>query len=69
MDQYACDSAGIAAEVQNGHWPAAPDRDGRRVVGMAERPETKSIIVTQAVQDYAVAHSSSPPDEVQRSLI
>jgi caffeoyl-CoA O-methyltransferase len=36
---------------------------------MAERPETKSIIVTQAVQDYAVAHSSSPPDDVQRSLI
>ena len=36
---------------------------------MAERPETKSIIVTQAVQDYSVAHSSSPPDEVQRSLI
>ena len=36
---------------------------------MAERPETKSIIVTQAVQDYAVAHSSAPPDEVQRSLI
>jgi caffeoyl-CoA O-methyltransferase len=36
---------------------------------MAERPETKSIIVTQAVQDYAVRHSSSPPDEVQRSLI
>ena len=31
--------------------------------------ETKSIIVTQAVQDYAVAHSSSPPDAVQRSLI
>ena len=37
------------------------DRDGRRVVGMAEPPETKSIIVTQAVQDYAVAHSSAPP--------
>jgi len=36
---------------------------------MAERPETKSIIVTQAVQDYAVAHSTHPPDEVQRSLI
>jgi caffeoyl-CoA O-methyltransferase len=36
---------------------------------MAERPETKSIIVTQAVQDYAVAHSTYPPDEVQRSLI
>ena len=36
---------------------------------MAERPETKSIIVTQAVQDYAVAHSSSSPDDVQRSLI
>jgi caffeoyl-CoA O-methyltransferase len=36
---------------------------------MADRPETKSIVVTQAVQDYAVAHSSSPPDEVQRSLI
>ena len=36
---------------------------------MAERPETKSIIVTQAVQDYSVAHSSWPPDEVQRSLI
>ena len=36
---------------------------------MAERPETKSIIVTQAVQDYAVAHSTFPPDEVQRSLI
>ena len=36
---------------------------------MAERPETKSIIVTQAVQDYAVAHSTWPPDEVQRSLI
>jgi caffeoyl-CoA O-methyltransferase len=36
---------------------------------MAERPETKSIVVTQAVQDYAVAHSSSPPDDVQRSLI
>jgi caffeoyl-CoA O-methyltransferase len=36
---------------------------------MAERPETKSIVVTHAVQDYAVAHSSSPPDEVQRSLI
>ena len=36
---------------------------------MAERPETKSIIVTQAVQDYAVAHASSPPDDVQRSLI
>ena len=36
---------------------------------MAERPETKSIIVTKAVQDYAVAHSSFPPDEVQRSLI
>jgi caffeoyl-CoA O-methyltransferase len=35
---------------------------------MAERPETKSIIVTQAVQDYAVAHGT-PPDEVQRSLI
>jgi caffeoyl-CoA O-methyltransferase len=38
-------------------------------VTVAERPETKSIIVTQAVQDYAVAHSSSPPDDVQRSLI
>jgi caffeoyl-CoA O-methyltransferase len=36
---------------------------------MADRPETKSIIVTQAVQDYAVAHSTHPPDEVQRSLI
>ena len=36
---------------------------------MAERPETKSIIVTQAVQDYVVAHSTWPPDEVQRSLI
>jgi len=36
---------------------------------MAERPETKSIIVTQAVQDYAVAHASTPPDDVQRSLI
>lgn len=36
---------------------------------MAERPETKSIIVTQAVQDYAVAHSTFPPDDVQRSLI
>ena len=36
---------------------------------MADRPETKSIIVTQAVQDYAVSHSSSPPDDVQRSLI
>ena len=36
---------------------------------MADRPETKSIIVTQAVQDYAVAHSTNPPDEVQRSLI
>jgi len=36
---------------------------------MAERPETKSIIVTQAVQDYAVAHSTNPPDDVQRSLI
>jgi caffeoyl-CoA O-methyltransferase len=36
---------------------------------MADRPETKSIVVTQAVQDYAVAHSSSPPDDVQRSLI
>ena len=36
---------------------------------MAERPETKSIIVTQAVQDYAVAHGTWPPDEVQRSLI
>ncbi|MET0903794.1 MAG: O-methyltransferase [Acidimicrobiales bacterium] len=36
---------------------------------MAERPETKSIIVTQAVQDYSVAHSSRPPDDVQRSLI
>ena len=36
---------------------------------MAERPETKSIIVTQAVQDYAVAHSTHPPDDVQRSLI
>lgn len=36
---------------------------------MAERPETKSIIVTQAVQDYAVAHSTWPPDEVQQSLI
>ena len=36
---------------------------------MAEPPETKSIIVTQAVQDYAVAHSSAPPDKVQRSLI
>jgi caffeoyl-CoA O-methyltransferase len=35
---------------------------------MAERPETKSIIVTQAVQDYAVAHGT-PPDAVQRSLI
>ena len=33
------------------------------------RPETKSIIVTQAVQDYAVAHSTNPPDAVQRSLI
>jgi caffeoyl-CoA O-methyltransferase len=33
------------------------------------RPETKSIIVTQAVQDYAVAHSSGPPDDVLRSLI
>jgi caffeoyl-CoA O-methyltransferase len=33
------------------------------------RPETKSIIVTQAVQDYAVAHSTHPPDDVQRSLI
>ena len=27
-------------------------------LAMAERPETKSIIVTQAVQDYAVRHSS-----------
>src|SRR5215204_5209783 len=36
---------------------------------MADRPETKSIVVTQAVQDYAVAHSTWPPDEVQRSLI
>jgi caffeoyl-CoA O-methyltransferase len=36
---------------------------------MSERPETKSIIVTQAVQDYAVAHSTWPPDDVQRSLI
>ena len=36
---------------------------------MVERPETKSIVVTQAVQDYAVAHSTFPPDEVQRSLI
>ena len=36
---------------------------------MADRPETKSIIVTQAVQDYAVAHSSFPPDDVQRALI
>ena len=36
---------------------------------MAERPETKSIIVTQAVQDYAVAHSTWPPDDAQRSLI
>jgi caffeoyl-CoA O-methyltransferase len=36
---------------------------------MAERPDTKSIIVTQAVQDYAVAHSTHPPDDVQRSLI
>ena len=36
---------------------------------MADRPETKSIVVTQAVQDYAVAHSSAPPDDVQRSLI
>jgi len=36
---------------------------------MADRPETKSIIVTQAVQDYAVAHSTFPPDDVQRSLI
>jgi predicted O-methyltransferase YrrM len=36
---------------------------------MPERPETKSIIVTQVVQDYAVAHSSTPPDDVQRSLI
>jgi len=35
---------------------------------MAERPETKSIIVTQAVQDYAIAHGT-PPDDVQRSLI
>ncbi len=36
---------------------------------MADRPETKSIVVTQAVQDYAVAHSTWSPDEVQRSLI
>ena len=36
---------------------------------MAERPETKSIVVTRAVQDYAVAHGTWPPDEVQRSLI
>ena len=36
---------------------------------MADRPETKSIVVTQAVQDYAVAHSTWPPDDVQRSLI
>jgi caffeoyl-CoA O-methyltransferase len=36
---------------------------------MADRPETKSIVVTQAVQDYAVAHSTFRPDEVQRSLI
>ena len=35
---------------------------------MAERPETKSIIVTQAVHDYAVAHGT-PPDDVQQSLI
>ena len=30
--------------------------------------ETKSIIVTQAVHDYAVAHGT-PPDAVQESLI
>ncbi len=36
---------------------------------MADRPETKSIVVTQAVQDYAVAHSTWPPDDAQRSLI
>ena len=34
---------------------------------MAEQ-ETKSIIVTQAVHDYAVAHGT-PPDAVQESLI
>jgi caffeoyl-CoA O-methyltransferase len=34
---------------------------------MAEQ-ETKSVIVTQAVHDYAVAHGT-PPDAVQESLI
>src|SRR5688572_16621220 len=34
---------------------------------MAEQ-ETKSVIVTKAVHEYAVAHGT-PPDEVQRSLI
>ena len=34
---------------------------------MAEQ-ETKSIVVTRAVHDYAVAHGT-PPDEVQESLI
>lgn len=35
---------------------------------MADAPETKSIVVTRAVQDYAVAHGT-PPDAVQESLI
>ena len=35
---------------------------------MADARETKSIIVTPEVHDYAVAHGT-PPDAVQRSLI
>ena len=35
---------------------------------MADAPETKSIVVTKAVHDYAVAHGT-PPDAVQESLI